>query len=157
MTDKSQFYTRLLVQFEALCGPHVHWLSVLSNTSALLWMEMERINWAGFYLLKKGELILGPYQGNVACTNIGIGKGVCGTAFAKKTVLCVADVHQFPGHIACDAASRSEIVLPLYANNRLVGVLDIDSPEINRFDSDDEVGLQKFVQRLSNTLLDMDF
>lgn len=157
MTNKAQFYSRICQQFDALNSDKVHWLSVLANTSGLLWMELERINWVGFYLYKNDELILGPYQGNVACTNIDVGCGVCGCAFAQQKVLRIADVHEFPGHIACDAASQSEIVLPIYADNRQVGVLDIDSPEINRFDSEDEAGLEELVQRLANALSGMDF
>ncbi|MFM2484039.1 GAF domain-containing protein [Celerinatantimonas yamalensis] len=157
MTDKVKFYTRLTQQITALSGPDIHWLSTLANTTALLWLELEDINWVGFYLAKNDQLILGPFQGNPACTHIAIGQGVCGSAFAEKTIFRVSDVHQFPGHIACDAASQSEIVLPLYTGSQLIGVLDIDSPSINRFDGQDEAGLAELLVQLSDHLSEIEF
>lgn len=155
--DKEKLYNRLAAQVDALLDSNVHWLSTLANFSALLNLELENINWVGFYLKHHDELILGPFQGNPACTNIEIGQGVCGTAVANKTTVRVENVHDFPGHIACDAASQSEIVLPLYANSQLVGVLDIDSPILNRFDHNDEIGLQKLIDQLANALPNVDF
>ncbi len=125
-------------------------LSVLSNVSALLNEFLTEINWVGFYLLRDGILHLGPFQGKVACTQIEIGKGVCGTAIATAKTQLVPDVHLFPGHIACDSASNSEIVIPLYIANQLVGVLDIDSPQFNRFTHDDQIGLEAIVAELNH-------
>lgn len=113
-------------------------LSALCNLTALIFENYERINWAGFYFYKNGKLVLGPFQGKVACTEIALGKGVCGTAFSKRQLLNVADVHQFEGHIACDSASNSEIVVPLIHNGKVLGVLDIDSTDYRRFGYDDE-------------------
>lgn len=124
------------------------WIANLSNSAALLWEDISDINWAGFYLLDKGRLLLGPFQGRVACREIAIGKGVCGTAFQEKRTLVVEDVHQFPGHIACDERSRSEIVVPLYREGELVGVLDIDSPVTGRFKEEDKEGLEEFAALL---------
>lgn len=125
-------------------------LSVLSNVSALLNEFLSDINWVGFYLLRDGILHLGPFQGKVACTQIEIGKGVCGTAIATAKTQLVPDVHLFPGHIACDSASNSEIVIPLYISNQLVGVLDIDSPQFNRFTQEDQIGLEAIVAELTH-------
>ena len=108
-------------------------VATLANASALLFLHLEEINWLGFYLLRGGELVLGPFQGKPACTRIAIGRGVCGTAFARDEALVVDDVAEFPGHIACDPASRSEVVVPLKVGGRLVGVLDCDAPEVRRF------------------------
>ena len=116
--------------------------------SALLNMNLDNINWVGFYLLKENQLLLGPFQGNVACVRITLGKGVCGTAFSTNTIQRIADVHQFEGHIACDAASQSEIVLPINVNGKTIGVLDIDSPITERFNEIDEQGLSLFVKHL---------
>jgi GAF domain-containing protein len=123
-------------------------LASMANCSALLWEALEDINWAGFYLLKKDTLYLGPFQGKVACTVIPVGRGVCGTAAASLQTQRVYDVHQFPGHIACDGASNSEIVVPLMADGVLVGVLDIDSPVIGRFDEEDQAGLEEMCRIL---------
>ncbi len=120
----------------------------LANASAILNVYMEDINWVGFYLYQDEQLVLGPFQGRPACVRIQIGKGVCGTAFATDTVQLVADVHQFPGHIACDERSRSEIVLPIHHQGQIVAVLDIDSPQIGRFDEVDRQGLQEIVEAL---------
>lgn len=123
---------------------------LLSNAAALLNEAMDRINWVGFYLLDKGSLLVGPFQGKVACVRIEIGKGVCGSAVREGRPLRVEDVHAFPGHIACDSASRSEIVLPIRSGGRVVGVLDIDSPETGRFTEEDEKGLGRVVQAIES-------
>ncbi len=125
----------------------------LSNVSALLFESMEDVNWAGFYLLRDGRLVLGPFQGRPACIHIEVGRGVCGTAVQKKRILRVEDVHQFPGHIACDEASRSEIVLPLTKDGELIGVLDIDSPLPGRFKAADEAGLAVIAQTIGEAVL----
>lgn len=122
-----------LAALEELLGEDMHPLSALANTAALIWESVTQINWAGFYLLDDGALWLGPFQGKVACTRIEPGKGVCGTAFVNNETIVVPDVHAFPGHIACDALSRSEIVVPLRRQGRPVGVLDVDSPVPDRF------------------------
>src|SRR6202044_1946605 len=115
---------------------------------ALLYQMLPDVNWVGFYFLQDGELVLGPFQGKVACVRIALGRGVCGTAAQRRETIVVADVHEFPGHIACDAASRSEIVVPLLQNGRLLGVLDLDSPEPGRFDREDADGLGALVRLL---------
>ncbi len=127
-------------------------ITVLANASALLYSSMEQLNWAGFYLMRSEKLILGPFQGRPACTVIGMGKGVCGTAAAENRTVVVPDVHLFPGHIACDSASRSEIVVPIHADGKLYGVLDIDSPVKDRFSEDDRIGLERFVNILEACL-----
>ena len=137
MTD----YTLLADQAAAMIETESHYVAALSNLSALIYESMDRLNWAGFYMMDKGSLLVGPFQGRPACIRIEIGKGVCGTAVKEKKIQRVADVHAFPGHIACDAASRSEIVLPIRSGGRIVGVLDIDSPEPERFSEEDEKGL----------------
>ena len=124
----------------------------LANASAILWEYMEGINWVGFYKMTDGELILGPFQGKAACVKIAVGKGVCGTAVAEDRVQLVYDVHQFPGHIACDSASNSEIVLPIHVNGAIWGVLDIDSPHVGRFTETDREGLEKIVAVLERVL-----
>lgn len=124
----------------------------LANISALLNMNFENINWVGFYLLKHDQLVLGPFQGNVACVRIALGKGVCGTAFSTNTIQRIADVHEFAGHIACDAASQSEIVLPINLGGKTIGVLDIDSPITNRFNDVDEQGLTLVIEALQKHL-----
>ena len=127
-------------------------ITVLSNASALLYAELDRLNWAGFYLFREGELKLGPFQGKPACTVIMPGKGVCGTAAAEDRTVLVPDVHKFPGHIACDSASESEIVVPVRVGGELYGVLDIDSPFKNRFSEEDRAGLEMFVKVLEARL-----
>ncbi len=127
-------------------------LATLANTSALLFERLSGVNWAGFYLLEGETLVLGPFQGKLACVRIPVGRGVCGTAVAHNSVQRVEDVHQFDGHIACDAASNSEIVLPITVNNKIIGVLDIDSVEFSRFSTDDERGLRELVSHLQNVL-----
>ena len=141
MTD----YDLLIRQADELTRDNVWDITLYANIAALLYDSLADLNWAGFYLLRDGELQLGPFQGKTACTRIPIGKGVCGTAVAEKRIIRVPDVHAFPGHIACDSASASEIVLPIYYNEQILGVLDIDSPIRNRFDAHDEQGLSMIV------------
>ena len=141
-------YAMLGKQLNALLEGEKNQIANLSNASALLNQFLDRINWVGFYLMENGELVLGPFQGLPACVRIPVGRGVCGTTVAKKETMVVADVHAFPGHIACDAASQSEIVIPLIKNGEVIGVLDIDSPEKNRFSSEDQAGLENIVQIL---------
>ena len=125
---------------------------LLSNAAAVLYHSLPDINWVGFYLIHEGRLVLGPFQGNPACIHIAIGKGVCGTAVQERRILRVDDVHQFPGHIACDSASRSEIVLPLEKDGEIFGVLDIDSPLLNRFSEEDGAGLKEIVELIQNVI-----
>lgn len=127
-------------------------ISILSNASALLWQHLENLNWVGFYLMRDGHLVLGPFQGKPACTVIEVGKGVCGTAVATDKTQLVKNVHEFPGHIACDSASNSEVVVPIHVNGAIYGVLDIDSPMLSRFEESDAEGLETFV-RVLETLL----
>ena len=153
-TDKKELYTLLAEQLTALTDGEPHAIPNLANCSALLFYALKDINWAGFYLTQTNEatgkeyLLLGPFQGKTACIRIPSGRGVCGTALATKEVQLVKDVHEFPGHIACDSASNSEIVLPIRKNGKIVGVLDIDSPYVARFDEEDKEGLQKLVEIL---------
>ena len=178
MTD----YGLLAQQIVSLAEVDVHWLPVLSNASALLWDALDDINWAGFYLvdpatvsgvepdadlesgaapsaheLRTPELRLGPFQGKVACVRIPFGRGVCGTAAATKTSQLVEDVHQFPGHIACDSASNSEVVVPIVKDVQVVGVLDIDSPSVARFAQEDLTGLEQVVKALESCVNFSDF
>jgi GAF domain-containing protein len=146
--EKTELYHLLQEQLKALLENEPFVIPNLSNASALLNIALQDINWVGFYLLQNNELLLGPFQGKPACIHIAIGRGVCGTAVSQDKTQRVADVHAFPGHIACDSASRSEIVIPIRKNGHVLGVLDIDSPLINRFDSADQEGLEKFVQIL---------
>jgi len=150
--SKIQLYQRLAQQADALMAEENHLIANLANLSALLFMELEDINWAGFYLYENDELVLGPFQGQPACIRIPVGRGVCGTAASTLQTQLVTDVHDFPGHIACDAASNSEIVVPIVVNNKLIGVLDIDSPSIARFDQDDLVGAELLVTQLVKRL-----
>ena len=143
---ESTDYRLVYEQAAEIIRTEPHYVSALSNLSALLFQSMEGINWAGFYLMDRGSLVVGPFQGKTACIRIGIGKGVCGTAVRQQRVVRVADVHAFPGHIACDASSRSEIVLPIWNKGRIAGVLDIDSPLPDRFTEEDEEGLYDIVQ-----------
>ncbi len=140
MTD----YKTLCEQLKAITEGIPYPIANLSNAAALLWYGMEKINWAGFYLAEGEKLVLGPFQGKHACILIPFGKGVCGTAAVKGETILVPDVHEFPGHIACDSASESEIVIPLRKNGELFGVLDIDSPVKERFDTEDQKGLEAF-------------
>lgn len=143
--DREARYALLLEQAGALTDGVSHPIANLANLAALLWQGLEDINWCGFYLMDGGALMLGPFCGLPACIRIPLGRGVCGTAAAKNEVQLVPDVHAFPGHIACDSASNSEIVLPVHANGRVVGVLDIDSPTIGRFCETDREFLLKLV------------
>jgi L-methionine (R)-S-oxide reductase len=146
--DTQQQYEMLAKQLDALLTGEKNVMANLSNASALLNQFFDRINWVGFYMMDGNELVLGPFQGLPACIRIPIGRGVCGTTVAKKETIIVPDVHAFPGHIACDAASQSEIVVPLLKNGEVIGVLDIDSPEKNRFQEEDQQGLEHFVSIL---------
>jgi GAF domain-containing protein len=142
-------YAMLQRQLQSLLEGETHWLANLANTSALLFSELEALNWAGFYLSEGSELVLGPFQGKPACVRIPLGKGVCGTAAEKGKAIVVPDVHAFPGHIACDAASRSEVVIPMITpEGVLLGVLDVDSPVLDRFTTDDAQGLGQIVEFL---------
>ncbi len=154
--EKNTFYDTLVAQADALIADESDLIANMANLSALLFLEMPDLNWAGFYILRNDELVLGPFQGKPACVRIAVGKGVCGTAVATGDIQLVRDVHEFPGHIACDAASNSEIVLPVRHAGQIIAVLDIDSPSIARFDQADAAGLarivQVFEQRLEQTL-----
>ena len=141
-------YETVAAQLAALTDGIPYETANLANTSALLWQEMEGINWVGFYKMTDGALVLGPFQGKPACIRSPVGRGVCGTAVAEDAVQLVYNVHDFPGHIACDSASNSEIVLPIHKNGEIWGVLDIDSPEIGRFTEYDKAGLEKIVEVL---------
>ena len=150
-TDRNKGYDLLCKQLSALLEGETNATANLANASALLNQFLDRVNWVGFYTFEEesNQLVLGPFQGLPACVRIPLGKGVCGTSAQNQETLVVKDVHQFPGHIACDAASQSEIVVPLVKNGKLLGVLDIDSPEKERFDEVDRENLEKF----SNILL----
>ena len=145
-------YDTVAAQLAALTEGVPYEVANLANASALLWQEMDGINWAGFYKMTDGLLVLGPFQGKPACIRIPVGRGVCGTAVAEDRIQLVYDVHQFPGHIACDSASNSEIVLPIHVNGEIWGVLDIDSPHIGRFTEADREGLKKVVSVLETVL-----
>lgn len=148
----TEFYQQLNAQLSALIDGVPHKIANLANASALLYDAMDRLNWAGFYLMEGGRLVLGPFQGKTACIEIPVGRGVCGTAVARRETIRVEDVHQFPGHIACDSASNSEIVLPLFKDGEVVGVLDIDSPFTCRFTPEDEEGLEAFARIIETAL-----
>ena len=139
---KSEQYRQLNQQLAALIGDERDFIANAANMAALLFHQLADLNWAGFYLVKNGELVLGPFQGKPACIRIALGRGVCGTAAASGETQVVADVHAFPGHIACDADSRSEIVVPLIRDGTVIGVLDLDSPKPGHFDEDDKAGLE---------------
>ena len=145
-------YTLAAQQLSALIENIPYEVANLANASALLWQEMPDINWVGFYKMTDGALVLGPFQGKPACTKIPVGRGVCGSAVAEDAVQLVYDVHQFPGHIACDCASNSEIVLPIHVKGEIWGVLDIDSPSIGRFTEEDKEGLLEIVRVLEQNL-----
>ena len=146
MTD----YQLLNAQLSALIHGVPHLTANLANAAALLYHTLDGLNWAGFYLLEQDTLVLGPFQGKPACIEIPVGRGVCGTAVAEGQTQLVRDVHQFPGHIACDSASNSEIVVPIHADGGIVGVLDVDSPYIGRFTEKDQAGLEEFVRLLES-------
>ncbi len=150
--DKPLFYRTLTHLLEKLLEDETDGTANLGNAAALLGHQMKDVNWAGFYLLRENELVLGPFQGKPACTRIALGKGVCGNAAAKRKTELVPDVRAYPGHIACDGASASEIVVPFFSGDRLAGVLDIDSPVTGRFDEADAQGLESFVAALSDLL-----
>jgi len=144
--SKPEMYAALLQQLRALLAGERNLVANAANTAALLFHSLPGVNWAGFYLLVEGELVVGPFQGKPACVRIPLGRGVCGTAAAELRTVVVQDVHQFPGHIACDADSRSEVVVPLLSNGNLLGVLDIDSPQVGRFDDEDRAGIEKIAE-----------
>jgi GAF domain-containing protein len=146
--DKPHLYVELARSLHALIVGESDWIANLANAAALLYHSLPDLNWAGFYLLKKDELVVGPFQGKPACVRIAIGKGVCGTAAARRETVIVPNVNEFPGHIACDSASNSEIVVPLVRDGLLIGVLDLDSPKLERFDAADRDGLERFVKVL---------
>lgn len=141
----------LIKQAEELLKDSPWEITDYANLSALIFASLEDLNWAGFYLIRNGELVLGPFQGKIACTHIPIGKGVCGTAVLDNRIVRVEDVHAFPGHIACDSASESEIVLPIHKDGKIIGVLDIDSTKKGRFSQEDEAGLHQIVQLIETT------
>ncbi|HEY8550935.1 MAG TPA: GAF domain-containing protein [Vicinamibacterales bacterium] len=142
-TDKRAGYDELATSLEALLHGERDLIANAANMAALLWHSLPDLNWAGFYLLKDGELVLGPFQGQPACVRIRLGEGVCGTAAARRAPVVVPDVNRFPGHIACDSASRSELVVPLLRGDELIGVLDLDSPRLARFDELDREGCER--------------
>jgi L-methionine (R)-S-oxide reductase len=146
--SKAAFYDDLAKSLQALLAGEADALANLANASGLLAESLDRINWCGFYLIRGEDLVLGPFQGKPACVRISMGKGVCGTSAARKETVVAPDVALFPGHIACDPASRSEIVVPILEGGQLRGVLDIDSPEMNRFDEEDRKGLEGLVRIL---------
>lgn len=155
--NKTEFYADLNRDFQALMAGETSFLATLANTSALLFERLSDVNWAGFYLLEGDTLVLGPFQGKLACVRIPVGRGVCGTAVAQNQVQRVDDVHAFDGHIACDSASNAEIVLPLTVENQIIGVLDIDSTVFNRFTPEDEQGMRELVGNLEQVLAATDY
>ena len=153
MSDiKNTNYDLLQKQLISLIEDESNLIAILSNTSALLNDHLDQVNWVGFYLIENNELILGPFQGHPACVHIQIGKGVCGTAVSNNETQVVKDVHQFPGHIACDANSNSEIVIPIHKDNEIIGVLDIDAPIKSRFNDEDRKELEKVVSIIENQI-----
>ena len=143
--NKKELYAEVELQLKGLFEDCPHVVANLANASAVLNQAMRDINWVGFYVMEEGQLVLGPFQGKAACVEIKVGRGVCGTAVAEDVTQLVKDVHAFPGHIACDCASNSEIVIPIHVNGKVWGVLDIDSPMLGRFDEEDRDGLEKVV------------
>lgn len=154
---KNETYENLIMQFEGLMSDQKYLITLLSNASALLMDNLDDLNWSGFYLYRDGRLILGPFQGKVACEVIEMGKGVCGTSATKDEPVLVRNVHEFPGHIACDSASNSEIVIPLHVNGRLFGVLDIDSPKLERFDETDRKNLEIIARIIEKSIENTDY
>lgn len=144
--SKAEFYRQLAQQLQGLLDGEPDMIANAANTSALMFQMMPDLNWAGFYFLKGDELVLGPFQGKPACVRIPIGRGVCGTAIKERTSILVKDVHAFPGHIACDAASRSELVVPIRNGDDIIGVIDLDSPLPSRFDADDQAGIERLAE-----------
>lgn len=145
-------YDLMIKQVESLAEASRNYLPLMSNISALLFESLKDINWAGFYLVNNENLLLGPFQGKIACVNIEKGKGVCGTALLKDETIVVDNVHEFEGHIACDSASNSEIVIPIHHNNKVIALLDIDSPVFNRFTNEDKIGLENLVKKLEELI-----
>ena len=141
--SKTEFYRDLAAQLTGLLGDERDRIANAANMSAFLFMTVPDLNWAGFYFMQNGELIVGPFQGKPACVRIAVGEGVCGAAVAERRTILVEDVHAFPGHIACDAGSESELVVPLVKNGEIIGVLDLDSPRLARFDAEDQAGMEK--------------
>ena len=150
--SKADLYRDLLSALDALTADESDAIANMANASALIWQYLPDLNWAGFYRLVGDELVLGPFQGKAACIRIALGKGVCGTAAATRTTQLVEDVHAFPGHIACDAASRSELVVPIVRDGVLLGVLDLDSPEPARFDGEDAAGCEALAELLATRM-----
>jgi L-methionine (R)-S-oxide reductase len=144
-SSKQQLYETLAKELRSLLQGEEDEIANAANVAALLFHRLPEVNWVGFYFFKGGQLVVGPFQGKPACTRLSLGKGVCGTAAAQRITIVVPDVHQFPGHIACDSASASEIVIPMLAVGRLLGVFDVDSPVVGRFDAEDRVGLEAMV------------
>lgn len=142
---KESFYQEIYQQVQAIIGDETDEIANMANISALLFERLEGVNWVGFYRMVGEQLVLGPFQGKVACIRIELGKGVCGTSAATDTTQRIADVHEFDGHIACDAASNAEIVIPVHQNDKVIAVLDIDSTVFNRFDEEDQKGLEAIV------------
>jgi L-methionine (R)-S-oxide reductase len=153
--NKPADYASLAEELNGLLAGERDFIANAANTSALLFDALPDINWAGFYFLRNGELVVGPFQGKPACVRIPLGKGVCGTAAADRKTIVVRDVHEFPGHIACDAASQSEIVVPLLRGDELLGVLDIDSPSVGRFDEADRQGIERLATIFLASSLDV--
>ena len=151
-SNRDKLYPLLIQQLQAITDKVPHKIANLANTSALLWEALDNLNWVGFYLREGDTLVLGPFQGKVACIEIPMGRGVCGTAAARGETVRVEDVHAFPGHIACDSASNSEIVIPLFRNGEVVGVLDIDSPILARFTPEDQIGLEAVARVIESFL-----
>lgn len=153
--SKSELYDQLAAQLSALLAGERDLIANAANFSSLIYHSLPDLNWAGFYFEKDGELVLGPFQGRPACVRIALGQGVCGTAAANCATTIVPNVHEFPGHIACDSASNSEIVIPLFKGKRSIGVLDLDSPKLSRFDEEDAAGLETLVKiMLASTITD---
>lgn len=144
--SKAETYRELTTQLSGLLSDERDGLANAANTAALLFAGLPDVNWAGFYFLRGSELVLGPFQGKVACVRLRLGRGVCGTSAQKRTTIIVPDVEKFPGHVACDHASRSEIVVPLIQDGKLIGVLDVDSPSLARFDATDAAGLERIAE-----------
>ncbi len=144
--SKTELYRDLAAKLRALVQGERDFIANAANVASLIYHTLPEVNWVGFYLLRDDELVVGPFQGKPACTRIALGKGVCGKAAQGRQTIVVEDVHEFPGHIACDAASNSEIVVPLICGGRLIGVLDLDSPVPGRFDAEDKAGLEKLVE-----------
>ncbi len=149
VADKPALYDELLKALDALTAGEPDPVANMANAAALIWQYLPHLNWAGFYRAIGDELVLGPFQGKPACIRIAFGSGVCGTAAATRTAQCIADVHSFPGHIACDAASASELVVPILTDGRLLGVLDLDSPIVSRFDDQDVAGCTELMELLA--------